>query len=190
VRHARSSRSASERQDGARQDIVRVARRVCHPDAIDSERVRPPVHPMTPARGAATGCIATVAMSVPMLAARRLRLIDRQPPEEVTGRLAAAGGVPMRGGSLDAATAAAHMAFGAAAGALFAMARRPLGALGEGAWVGPAFGILVWALAYRLVLPRVGLVRGTEHAGWRRDVVMLVAHLVYGMVLGRLDQGR
>ena len=142
------------------------------------------------ARGAAAGGLATLAMSVPMVLARRIGLLDRQPPEEITGRLAAAGGMPTSGARLDIAAAAAHLAFGSASGALFAVLRRRMRWIGESDRVGLGYGVAVWALAYRVVLPRVGLIRGTERAGAARDAVMLVAHGVYGLALGRLERMR
>ena len=136
--------------------------------------------------GAAAGATATIAMSAPMLLGRRLGLMGHQPPEEITGRLARGAGTHVRGASLDVAAAAAHLAFGGVAGALYASLRR-VGPVAAGTWAGPAFGVVIWAIAYRLVLPRAGLIDGTERVGRTRDVVMLVAHLVYGAVLARLE---
>jgi uncharacterized membrane protein YagU involved in acid resistance len=140
-------------------------------------------------RGAAAGVVATIAMSVPMVAARRIQLLDRQPPEEVTQELASDAGVSVRGPVLPLATVMAHVAFGASAGAIFALARPRVGPPSAGPWVGSAYGVLIWVLTYRGILPRLGLIRSAEQAGSARDLVMLWAHLVYGAVLGWLSGG-
>jgi hypothetical protein len=50
--------------------------------------------------------------------------------------------------------------------------------------------VIIWALGYPGVLPRLGLVRSAAEVGPARDVTMLVAHLVFGAVLGALDVTR
>lgn len=132
--------------------------------------------------------IATVAMSMPMLLARRLGLIDRQPPQEVTQRLVMVGGRRLAGPSLALATAAAHLSLGGLLGSAYVVVRGRVGPSGNRAWLGALYGILVWALAYPGILPRAGLVRGSRAAGPQRDVVMLAAHLVFGVTLEALGR--
>ena len=137
-------------------------------------------------RGALAGGAATVAMSVPMVAARRVGLIDRQPPRHITGRVLRSIGTPVGGSQLDAAAVVAHEAFGALAGVGYTLLREriprrlPDGALGVG------YGIAIWLVSYRGLLPRLRLVASGHGTGGRRDLVMLAAHVVYGWVLARL----
>ena len=139
-------------------------------------------------RGARAGLVATLAMSVPMLAARRVGLIAPQPPEVITARVARRGGMRLSGTPLDVATSIAHLAFGGAAGGLYALATGPAGPVRAGAQVGSGYGALIWAMAYLGVLPRLRLVSSPGQGGWTREIVMLSAHLVYGAVLGRLSR--
>ena len=140
-------------------------------------------------RGARAGLLATLAMSVPMFVARRLGLIDPQPPEEITARIARRGGMRLNGTVLDVATGIAHLAFGGAAGSLYALGTEPAGPVPAGARVGFAYGAFIWAIAYLGALPRLGLVSRAGQGGWTRELVMLFAHLVYGGVLGHLARG-
>ncbi len=134
------------------------------------------------------GAVATVAMSVPMLLARRLRIIDRQPPEEITDRVLDEADLPTRGSRLRMLTAWNHLWFGALAGIVFVTLRGASPSVARFRALGPAYGLTIWFAAYRLVLPRVGLIRRESQAGRARDAVMLVAHLVYGLVLERLTR--
>jgi Family of unknown function (DUF6789) len=147
------------------------------------------MRPDSAIRGGVAGILATIAMSLPMLAARRSGLIDRQPPEEITDRLASSASAPLEGSGLTFGTAVAHIGFGALAGILYGSITRHLGVGRTGAWLGPAYGLLIWALGYRGILPRLGLIRTTDEAGGARDGVMLFAHLVFGAVLGRSTAG-
>lgn len=137
-------------------------------------------------RGALAGMAATVAMSVVMLGARRLGLIDRQPPEEITARVSDSSGRPMRGRPLEVAASLAHLAFGAIGGMVFASLLRLAGPVGSPVRLAITYGLSIWFVSYRHALPAWGLVRSEREAGAQRDAVMLVAHVVYGAVLGGL----
>jgi uncharacterized membrane protein YagU involved in acid resistance len=133
--------------------------------------------------GAVAGGAATVPMSAVMLAARRAHVMrSPQPPEEILERAAQRAGVPARRKDIRPLAVAAHLAFGAAAGAVFALlARGPRRArLVEGA----AFGAGVWFVSYRGWLPELGLMPEGARDEPERQATMLVAHLVYGATLG------
>lgn len=136
-------------------------------------------------RGAAAGAGATVAMSALMLAAGRLGLLGRQPPqaiaeqavEEVTGEPVPA---PV-GRALGVVT---HLAFGAGAGAGYALLPR---------WFPPPIRGCGWALgiyfaAYQGWVPALGALPPAERDRRDRVAVMVLAHLVYGLVLARAEQ--
>jgi uncharacterized membrane protein YagU involved in acid resistance len=133
--------------------------------------------------GAVAGGAATVPMSAVMLAARRTRVMrSRQPPEEIVERASARAGLAAGPAELRPVAAAAHLAFGAAAGAVFALvARGPrIARLAEGL----AFGAGVWFVSYRGWLPELGLMPDGARDEPERQATMLVAHLVYGAALG------
>ncbi|WP_245557595.1 DUF1440 domain-containing protein [Deinococcus peraridilitoris] len=129
-------------------------------------------------------------MSLWMLLAQRLLLRPREryalPPEQITEHAAEAVGLdgvahdkPKR----KAASIVNHFAYGAAAGALYAPLR-PLAA--PALLKGVLFGSLVWSGSYLGLLPVLGLLSSaTEHPA-RRNVLMIVAHLIWGGVLSVL----
>lgn len=137
-------------------------------------------------RGACAGLIATVPMTGFMLTAHRaLPEHERYalPPEQITTVLLNRSGIeapPVGKPAHMLATGVAHLAYGAVAGGLYG------GALGRKA--GPASGVLyglsVWAGSYLALLPSQNILRpATEHP-WRRNVLMIVAHVVWGGTLG------
>ena len=134
-------------------------------------------------RGAAAGAVATAAMSAVMLAAGRAGLMGRQPPEAIVrqaGRLTA--GEP-RGRLADVLAVGAHLAFGAGTGAAYALLPRSA----RPALRGMAAGELVYAVSYAGWVPALGALPAADRDRPPRQVVMATAHLVYGAVLGALD---
>lgn len=149
-----------------------------------SARTGPPLLGLV--RGALAGGAATVAMSVPMVIARRIGLIDRQPPEHVTHRVLHKIGTPVGGTELDMAAVVAHEAFGAVAGAGYVLLRRRVSRRIPDEALGVGYGVAIWLVSYRGLLPRLRLIATGRQAAQPRDALMLVAHVVYGWVLGRL----
>ncbi|MDQ3547439.1 MAG: DUF1440 domain-containing protein [Chloroflexota bacterium] len=83
---------------------------------------------------------------------------------------------------------ALHFAFGASAGMLYAglLARVPLPA-----WLkGTAFGIVAWVGSYFGWLPSQQIHGQGDEQTWRRNALMLAAHLVWGTTLGMLVMQR
>jgi uncharacterized membrane protein YagU involved in acid resistance len=84
-------------------------------------------------------------------------------------------------------TGLAHFGFGAAAGALYSAL---MGSRKSTAWTGIGYGLGVWAGAYGIGLPSVGL----HPAAWTdtrdRNEVLIAGHLVWGLALGLLADGR
>jgi hypothetical protein len=130
--------------------------------------------------GALAGTAATLAMTVAM---RRLhaRLPERDryplPPREIVG--AAAGEAPEAEARTPrpAQALAAHFAYGALTGALFAVGRRR-GLLAGGAW-----GLAVWGLSYLGWIPAVRLLRPATRHPAHRNALMIAAHAVWGTTL-------
>lgn len=132
------------------------------------------------------GLIATVPMTLFMKAARR-GLPWRQryvlPPREITDRVVRRAGFrhdldepEMRG-----LTTLAYFGFGANAGGLYGLLSRALNL--PAPVKGPAFGLLVWAFSYIGLLPMAGLFPKAPREPIRRQLIMIVAHLIWGAAL-------
>jgi hypothetical protein len=134
-------------------------------------------------RGAAAGAVATAGMSALMLAAGRAGLVGRQPPEAIVRQAGALTAVEPRGRLADALAVVAHLGFGAGTGAAYALlpaSRRPVL---RGVLVGEA----VYAVSYAGWVPALGALPRATRDRTARQAVMVAAHLVYGAVLGALD---
>lgn len=142
-------------------------------------------------RGALAGAVATAPMTILMEAMNRsVPRGERKPlpPRQITESLAerATTGRNPDGTSLDAATMAAHFAFGAGAGAAFGLMpdrvrRRPFLA-------GVGFGLALWASSYGGVLPAFELQRRPDRrSGWR-NATMIAGHVTWGAVLGLVEK--
>lgn len=139
--------------------------------------------------GALAGAVATIFMSVLMLAAGRAGLMGMQPPEAITERvLGWRSRLPWREDESNLAASVAHVGFGAVAGAVFGLARRFVpGATLPGA--GILYGLGVWATAYLGWVPALGILPPATEDRPGRPASMIAAHVVYGAVLGALMRG-
>jgi uncharacterized membrane protein YagU involved in acid resistance len=144
-------------------------------------------------KGALAGTVATAPMSLVMLWwQRRLpphesyALPPRQITAQVTKRAARRLALPKPGKPQQQVfTVLGHFAYGAGAGALYpALSARlrchPL-------FKGAAFGLLVWLGSYLGWLPASGLMSSARHHPARRNALMIVAHLVWGITLAMLE---
>jgi hypothetical protein len=134
-------------------------------------------------RGAAAGAVATAAMSAVMLAAGRAGLMGRQPPEAIVRRAGALTGGEPRGRLADALAALAHLAFGVGTGAMYALLPRTTRPVLRGVVVGEA----VYAVSYAGWVPALGALPRPDRDRSPRQASMAAAHVVYGAVLGALD---
>lgn len=135
----------------------------------------------TACRGAAAGVAATAAMSVVMLGAQRKGLVSEPPPELLVDRSLEKAGVEASEPATNGAATITHFAYGAAAGALFAVLRRRVP--GPAPWAGLAYGAAVAVAGYQGWVPAAGLLPplDDQSPGLRRTVVL--SHLVYGAAL-------
>lgn len=132
--------------------------------------------------GVLAGAVASAVMSGAMRVAQGLGAIERPPPGIITERM-----LGTRGRRTSARNAlqntAAHLAFGAAMGAVFeqlrARAPRRLPAPLNGA----LFGVGVWAASYEAALPMLRLMPAAHRDHPGRPATMIAAHVVYGGVL-------
>jgi hypothetical protein len=139
------------------------------------------------AEGAIAGSIATVPMSGAMAAAGTAGLMGRQPPELIAGAALAAAGAPEPSREAEMAVAAvAHLGFGMAMGALYALLERRLRPRTPPVLNGIGFGLAVWAVSYRGWVPALGIMPPPERDRPGRPASMVAAHVVYGAALGAL----
>jgi len=128
------------------------------------------------AGGAGAGMVGTVAMSLPMLAARRLGLTPTLPPEVIVART-----THLEAGSgRDTVTVAGHLGFGAVCGALLALVPSVRGSRPVSVATGVGAGLTIWAASYAGWIPALGLLPPPErdHPGRRRT--MVASHVVFG----------
>lgn len=143
----------------------------------------------TPLHGAIAGLAATVAMSAAMLAARRVGLTPTLPPTRIAeSAILEATERPARPHEQRVVAPVAHLAFGAGAGAAFGLIRHAAGIRGRGASVlaGLAFANLVYLVSYQGWVPALGIIPPASRDDRGRVATMVVAHWVYGAVLGVL----
>lgn len=134
-------------------------------------------------RGALAGSAATVVMSAFMLAAQRAGLVGEQPPEAIVRSAGAAVGNEPQGLTADALASLAHLGFGATVGAGYALLpdRR------AGVPAAVATSLAVYAVSYQGWVPVLGALPRASRDRSDRQSVMVVAHVLFGAVLGRLD---
>lgn len=145
--------------------------------------------------GLVDGGVATLAMTGTMALEQRVGMLAKLPPDEVTERAVERAGASKAGDetteegrSTDVLAAALHLAFGMAAGAGFALLRtvalRPVARRVPGIVAGPLFAVAIWAASYAGWIPALGLLPPPSADDPRRPAAMLIAHLVFGAVLG------
>lgn len=147
-------------------------------------------------RGAAAGLAATVPMTVAMEGLRAVLPAEqhrRMPPREIVDRTIDKT-VEKTGEGLDldrddriVLTTLAHFAFGAAAGAVYGAIT---GSRRSSVLKGIAYGLGVWAVAYGVGLPSLGLHRAAARDTSSRNEVLIASHLVWGAFLGKLTQSK
>jgi hypothetical protein len=109
-------------------------------------------------RGALGGLLGTVAMTLPILAARRVGLMGEAPPRRITSQLLSTVGIRRRDKETEvAATTLLHLGFGAAAGALFGALRQRLQLPVAAPVQGVAYALGIWFSSYQGWIPAFSL---------------------------------
>lgn len=137
--------------------------------------------------GAIAGLIATVPMTISMFVGWRL-LPEREkyplPPRQILGEITERLGKKgqLTEGELEAATLFSHFGYGALSGSTYALLeqRIPL----KSGLKGGLAGLILWAGSYLGWLPVVGILTPATRHPWRRNLLMIVAHLIWGVALG------
>ena len=131
--------------------------------------------------GALAGVAGAGCMTVLRLAARRWGLIDVTPPQATKAWLT--GTSPHRDDNAahHVLAAGVHAAVSAAGGAVYGARVEPgvRPALAGGAF----FGLAVWAAAFGVIAPALGITRAPWRGTWKETAVNATAHLVYGVSL-------
>jgi len=147
-------------------------------------------------RGAAAGLAATVPMTVVMEGLRVVLPAEqhrRMPPREIVDRtIDKTVEKTGEGQDLDrddriVLTTLAHFAFGAAAGAVYGAIT---GSRRSSVLKGIAYGLGVWAVAYGVGLPSLGLHPAAARDTTNRNEVLIASHLVWGAFLGNLTRSK
>jgi hypothetical protein len=144
--------------------------------------------------GAAAGLTATIPMTIVMEGLRAAMPAEQQrrmPPREIVDRTVekareTTGGEPdLDRGDRTALTAVAHLAFGAAAGAVYGAT---MGRRGGSVLTGIAYGVGLWAAAYGVGLPSLGLHPAAQHDTKDRNGVLIASHVVWGAALAMMTR--
>jgi hypothetical protein len=136
------------------------------------------------------GVIATVPQTLVQAAGLLGRGAGRLPPQEVAGALAERAGLPVTPGrkGFHPFWVAAHLAYGAGLGVAHRVAATR-GRAGSPA-AGVAFGAVVWAVHYVVLLPALRLYPAPRGDRPSRRRANMVAHGVFGLTLGMLERRR
>jgi uncharacterized membrane protein YagU involved in acid resistance len=136
--------------------------------------------------GAVAGFAATIPMTAVMKSLHAALPEKEQyplPPRTITMNVAEKAGVKGKMGEDErfGATMVAHFGFGTVSGALFGVLREsiPLKPPVRGA----VYGLAVWTGSYLGLLPAMNLISPATKHPVRRNLLMIAAHLVYGVAL-------
>ena len=140
-------------------------------------------------RDAASGAIATAAMSVVMIAGDRVGLLGEPPPTTVSRAALREAGVSHPSDAAGRIAPLAHLWFGAQGGVAFGVIRRLVPGV-PGGILGALFGLGVYGVSYKGWIPALGILPPPEDDRPGRPTVMIAAHVVYGLVLGCLIRPR
>lgn len=136
--------------------------------------------------GAIAGLLATVPMTLVMLATHKQLPPEQRyplPPSLITQRAAAGFAVPYPSPMPNLiSTLAAHFAFGALAGAMYAGVPAALRRQCP-VTTGVGYGLAVWAASYLGWVPALRLMPPATRQPAARNAMMIVAHVVWGAAL-------
>lgn len=124
--------------------------------------------------GAVSGLFATGAMSSVLGVSAAAGIMKEQPPRRIVAAL-----LPVRDTSrlTKALGVVAHLGYGTAAGAAFALLPPPLP---NKLLAGTTYGALVYTAGYEGWLPMLGILPPAHRDHRGRVATMVLAHLVYG----------
>ncbi len=138
-------------------------------------------------RGAIAGVVATLPMTLLILAARTAGLLRTPPPAEMAANLArrADAEKALQSPTFEASWLAGHLGIGAACGAAYALARPILPT--SRMLSGLASGGAVWSFGYLGLMPALDLYPWPDEDSRSRIAVMIAAHAIYGLSLAEVE---
>ncbi len=139
-------------------------------------------------RGAVAGLAATVPMTAVIGVGNAAGFLRTPPPVEITENLAEqAGEAPDLGSpAFQVGWLSAHLGYGAACGAVYAL-MRPLLPRSD-ITAGLLFGGAVWSISYMTLMPALHLYPEPQADSRWRQAVMIAAHAVFGTALAAIDR--
>ncbi|HEX2997697.1 MAG TPA: DUF6789 family protein [Anaerolineales bacterium] len=142
-------------------------------------------------KGAMAGLVATIPMSISMLIGWSLlprREKYHLPPRLLTEEIAERAGIEgrMSEAELTSASVLSHFGYGALAGSTYALLERKIPVASS--LKGGVAGLLVWGLSYLGWVPVLKILPSATEHPWRRNLIMILAHLVWGVTLGEVTQ--
>jgi uncharacterized membrane protein YagU involved in acid resistance len=126
-------------------------------------------------------------MTLVLYTGKWLGLLHTPPPQEISARAEGLAGTRPTGSAFSLSWVGAHLAFGAAAGAVYPWVRRAFP--GSGILSGMLYGLSIWFQAYVGILPQLGLYPDPVEDRTTRQAILVAAHMVYGATVGRLCGG-
>lgn len=135
--------------------------------------------------GAAAGGVATIPMTLFMLAMHKILPHWQKgalPPEKITAEMAERASVSVDKPQLLGSSLAAHLGYGATMGSLYMNITRK--------WAvhpllkGCLFGLGIWAGSYMGWLPAAKFAAAGTNETKERNILMIIAHLIWGGVTG------
>lgn len=135
--------------------------------------------------GALGGAVGTAAFTGWMKAAQHAGLLGELPPRKITRKALEQVTTPSKP-MLDLATAAMHLGFGVATGAMFGAISKRLQTRVPGAVQGAVWGSIVWATSYAGWVPALDIMPPPNRDRPDRPWVMFLGHLIFGGILGAI----
>lgn len=140
-------------------------------------------------RGAVAGFAATAPMSMTMLLGWRMLPRPEKyplPPRLITEEISERVGLRdhLEEDQVVGLTVVSHFGYGALFGAVYALSedRIPM----HSSLKGSLAGLVLWVGSYLGWLPAVGILRPATRHPWRRNLLMVTAHIVWGVTLGEI----
>ncbi len=142
---------------------------------------------ISPLHGAIAGFAGTLPMTLFMLITQRFLPKGQRydlPPEIITKDITERVHIKqhMNKAQILAATTTAHFGYGAGMGMLYGILARRLPF--NSALKGILFSIIIWAVSYQVVLPVIGFKESAQGETRQRNLLMIVAHIVWGASTG------
>jgi uncharacterized membrane protein YagU involved in acid resistance len=138
-------------------------------------------------KGAVAGFIGTAPMTAFMVIGWRLLPAQEKyplPPRQITGEIAERLGIEDRlsEDKLVSATLVSHFSYGALIGSIYTLFDQSV--VMPPSTKGAFTGLAVWVGSYLGWLPVLGILPPATRHPWRRNLLMIIAHIIWGVTMG------